>query len=123
MYRKVTNATYVNNYFFRLEFFLFWSITLVLAVVCSILRISHHFHQPGQPNQGNHLNNAWHNPALVDSLEILMVFVTIAFTTIPGIFFISDGPNEFVSANLPNIILALIVVPGLFYGFNKNLRE
>ena len=103
---------------------MFWSVIFILGVICTILRIIHNFKEPVQvqPSQGNQFNNVFHNPALIDNLETFVIFVLVALTTIPGLFFIKDGPNEFVLANLPNQILALIMVPGLFYCFNKNLR-
>ena len=70
------------------------------------------------------LNNMAHNPALINSLQILFVifiFVLVAYCS--GKLVTQNGPNGFILGSLPGVLAVFPIVPILFYAFNQNLRK
>ena len=104
-------------------FLALWLIIVFLAFFYMIIRlIKNPSIEPQQPHQ-SHLNNAIHNPALVNNLQILLVVFIFVLVAIPGMFMTNKGPDGFILGFLPGVVAALMVVPGLFYTFNANLRK
>ena len=104
-------------------FLALWLIIVFLAFFYMIIRlIKNPSIEPQQPHQ-SHLNNAIHNPALVNNLQILLVVFIFVLIAIPGMFMTNKGPDGFILGFLPGVVAALMVVPGLFYAFNANLRK
>ena len=104
-------------------FLALWLIIVFLAFFYMIIRlIKNPSIEPQQPHQ-SHLNNAIHNPALVNNLQILLVVFIFVLVAIPGMFMTNKGPDGFILGFLPGVVAALMVVPGLFYAFNANLRK
>ena len=104
-------------------FLALWLIIVFLAFFYMIIRlIKNPSIEPQQPHQ-SHLNNAIHNPALVNNLQILLVVFIFVLVAIPGMFLTNKGPDGFILGFLPGVVAALMVIPGLFYAFNANLRK
>ena len=65
-----------------------------------------------------------HNPALINTLQfILIIIIALILNVTPAIVFMSQGPNGFILATLPGLTSTLVIIPLLFYGFNKKLRK
>ena len=64
-----------------------------------------------------------HNPALVNSLQILFVVALVLVASLPSIFLKGTGPNALVLRAIPIQIVAYLVIPACFYAFNKKLRK
>ena len=106
-------------------FLALWLIIVFLAFFYMIIRLIKNPSkepQSQQPHQ-SHLNNAIHNPALVNNLQILLVVFIFVLIAIPGMFMTNKGPDGFILGFLPGVVAAMMVVPGLFYAFNANLRK
>ena len=101
-----------------------WALIFILGIIYLIIRLIWNPHQPPeQQNQVSPFNNAVHNPALINNLQILIVIAVMLFFTIPGIFVTNQGPNGFILGTLPGLISVMLVLPSLFYVFNKSLRK
>ena len=64
-----------------------------------------------------------HNPAIVNSLQILSVIAILLLVIYPAIFIKGVGPNAFVLKNIPVCIAAYLIIPFCFYAFNNKLRK
>ena len=107
----------------RKMFVALWSIIIGLAIFYMLTRlIKKPFKEPQQESQKVFNNNA-HNPALINNLQILFVVFMFVLVAIPGLYVTNQGPNGFILGSLPGVIVALMVVPMLFYAFNTNLRK
>ena len=76
-----------------------------------------------QPVQNPIFNNMMHNPALVGFFELLIAFIISSLVIVPFMFVTNKGPNGFILGSLPQLLMALLVIPSLFYTFNVNLRR
>ena len=104
-----------------------WAIILSLAIFYIIIRSikNLYYREPQQQlPEGRMLNNMAHNPALINSLQILFVifiFVLVAYCS--GKLVTQNGPNGFILGSLPGVLAVFPIVPILFYAFNQNLRK
>ena len=99
-----------------------WIIIICLAIFYMIIRLVKNPNK--EPHQShNQFNNSNHNPALVNNMQILLVGFIFILAAIPGISVTNQGPNGFILGSLPGVVAALMLVPGLFYAFNANLRK
>ena len=108
----------------QIDFVILWLVNCTLIVSYAVVRM---IRQPPakEPKHGQGLlfNNMSHNPALINNLQVILVFCLCALTAVPGIFAPKSGPNGFVLVILPLMTNGTIVIPLLFYCFNKNLRK
>ena len=99
-----------------------WTIIACLAIFYMIIRLIKNPNK--EPHQShNQFNNSNHNPALVNNMQILLVGFIFILAAIPGISVTNNGPNGFILGSLPGVVVGLMLVPGLFYAFNANLRK
>ena len=99
-----------------------WAIISVLTVSYMIIRLIKNPHQEPQ-QQGNMFNNMVHNPALVSNLQILLVIFMFVLVYMNLRFMSTNGPNGFILALLPGVVMTFLVYPLLIYAFNQNLRK
>ena len=104
-------------------FIVIWIVDFSLIVTYAILLMIKKPVQPPPPQQGLLFNNLIHNPALINNLPSIFVFCLGALCTVPGIFATQNGPNGFVLMTLPGMTTSTLVMPLLFYIYNKNLRK
>ena len=107
----------------QLDFVILWVANCILIVSYAVLRMIRQPVQKPLQGQGLLFNNVTHNPALINNLQVILVFCLCALTAVPAIFAPQSGPNRFVLVTLPLMTNGSIVIPLLFYCFNKNLRN
>ena len=103
-----------------LSFLIVWVIITILAL--SLIIIQPIKNKPS-PEQQFGFNNMKHNPAIVNSLQILSVIAILLLVIYPAIFIKGVGPNAFVLKNIPVCIAAYLIIPFCFYAFNNKLRK
>ena len=111
-----------NHIPFRGFFVYLWIIAIILAGSFMTFRL---IKNPIEEPQGSGLalNNLKHNPALVNSLQILLVITIFIVTAYPAMFVAGQGPNSFILGTLPAAFAAYLVIPISFFAFNKKLRK
>ena len=105
-------------------FLIFLILIAILTVSFIIIKlIKKPSPEPNQPQQPGSFNNMTHNPALINSLQIVFVIALVLVASLPSIFLKGTGPNAFVLRAIPIQIVAYLVIPVCFYAFNKKLRK
>ena len=107
----------------QIEFLVFFTLNCTLIVSYLIIRMIKKPVQPPQQNNGHFFNNMIHNPALINNLQLIFVFSLCFICMLPSIFVTEYGPNGIVLVILPGSVTSALVLPLLFYCFNKNLRK
>ena len=103
-----------------LSFLIVWVVITILAL--SLIIIQPTKNKPS-PEQQFGFNNMKHNPAIVNSLQMLFVIVILLLVIYPSIFVNDVGPNAFVLKTIPMSIQAYLIAPICFYAFNNKLRK
>ena len=103
-----------------LSFLIVWVIITILALSLIIIQL---IKNKPSPEQQFGFNNMKHNPAIVNSLQILSVIAILLLVIYPSIFVNDVGPNAFVLKNIPVCIAAYLIIPFCFYAFNNKLRK
>ena len=103
-----------------LLFLIVWVIITILALFLIIIQL---IKNKPSPEQQFGFNNMKHNPAIVNSLQMMLVIAILLLVCYPSIFVKGVGPNAFVLKTIPMSIAAYLIIPICFYAFNNKLRK
>ena len=103
-----------------LSFLIVWVIITILALSLIIIQL---IKNKPSPEQQFGFNNMKHNPAIVNSLQMMFVIAILLLVSYPSIFVKGVGPNPFVLKTIPMSIAVYLIIPICFYAFNKKLRR
>ena len=102
---------------------IFLILIVIITILTLFLMIIRVIKNKPSPEQQFEFNNMTHNPAIVNSLQMLFVIVILLLVVYPSIFVDDVGPNAFVLKTIPMSIQAYLIAPICFYAFNNKLRK